>query len=147
KVNVETMMNNMNDVFHNSESMKKSAVDGEKNISGLISTFQTFETDFTDLTGTIQEVNGQSESITNLVELITDIADRTKLLSLNASIEAAHAGESGRGFSVVASEIGNLAEQSQSATKDITSTLFEMHTVISEATQEFERLLAYVNKN
>ena len=147
KVNVETMMNNMNDVFHNSESMKKSAVDGEKNISGLISTFQTFETDFKDLTGTIQEVNGQSESITNLVELITDIADRTKLLSLNASIEAAHAGESGRGFSVVASEIGNLAEQSQSATKDITSTLFEMHTVISEATQEFERLLAYVNKN
>src|SRR5699024_4274845 len=136
-----------NDVFRNSESMKTSAVDGEKHISSLISTFQTFETDFNDLTGTIQEVNEQSVSITKLVELITDISAQTKLLSLNASIEAAHAGESGKGFSVVAAEIGKLAEQSQSATKDITSTIFEMNDVISEATQEFEHLLEFVNRN
>ena len=96
---------------------------------------------------TIQEVNEQSVSITKLVELITDIAAQTKLLSLNASIEAAHAGESGKGFSIVAAEIGKLAEQSQSATKDITSTIFEMNDVISEATQEFEHLLEFVNRN
>lgn len=140
-------MRHMNQVFTSSELMEKQATDGEKNISNLIATFQTFETDFKKLTGTIQEVNDQSLSITKLVELIKDIADQTKLLSLNASIEAAHAGEAGRGFSVVANQIGKLAEQSQSATKEITNTIFEMQAITSNATKKFKNLLDYVNRN
>lgn len=57
----------------------------------------------------------------SIIELIDNITTQTSLLALNASIEAARAGEAGRGFSVVASEISNLATQTQDATVDITT--------------------------
>lgn len=67
----------------------------------------------------ISSTNDAITQIHKAVELILDIADQTKLLSLNASIEAAHAGESGKGFAVVAQEIKNLSEQSAQGAKAI----------------------------
>jgi methyl-accepting chemotaxis protein len=64
-----------------------------------------------------------SESLSEATELIREIADRTDLLAMNASIEAAHAGEAGRGFSVVADEIRKLAEQANSRAEDISGDL------------------------
>lgn len=65
------------------------------------------------------ELENSTKQMQSIVELINNVADQTALLALNASIEAARAGEAGRGFSVVASEISNLANQTQSATGDI----------------------------
>ncbi|WP_100012956.1 methyl-accepting chemotaxis protein [Lentibacillus sediminis] len=147
KNKIEMMMNNLDAVFNRSESMGASANLGEKKISELISTIKTFESDFNHLTETMKQVNHHSESVTKLVGLISGIADQTKLLSLNASIEAACAGEAGRGFAVVAKEIGKLAEQSSKATDEITGTITNTLTITTNATQEFETMLQKLNTN
>lgn len=71
-----------------------------------------------DLKLAMNEITAKSEAISNIIDMINDIADQTNLLSINASIEAAHVGDMGKGFGVVAIEIGKLAQQCAEAVKD-----------------------------
>ncbi len=81
----------------------------------------------TDIINAIQNLERKSSSISKIINVINEIADKTNLLSLNASIEAARAGEAGRGFEVVASEINKLAEQSKGSVKDIKRIIEEIN--------------------
>src|SRR6187401_490160 len=81
----------------------------------------------------IREMGKRSGEISTIVSTINLIAERTNLLSLNASIEAARAGDAGRGFAVVAEEIRNLANRAAQATADIAQIVGGLQAVIQEA--------------
>jgi len=87
----------------------------------------------TQSAGVIKEMGKRTGEIGGIVGTITLIAERTNLLSLNASIEAARAGEAGRGFAVVAEEIRNLANRAAQATSDIATIVRNLQEAVQEA--------------
>ena len=93
---------------------------------------------------TIKRLGESSQEIGNIVSLINDIADRTSILALNASIQAASAGEAGRGFAVVAEEVQRLAERSAESTKQIETLISGIQGEIGEAGTSMEKSIQYV---
>src|SRR5476649_573605 len=87
----------------------------------------------------IKRLGESSQEIGNIVELISDIAEQTNILALNASIQASMAGEAGRGFAVVADEVQRLAERAANATKQIEVLVRTIQTETNEAVVSMER--------
>ena len=112
---------------------------GRSDLARMEATMRQMQGAATSIADRLGTISTKAASITGIVTTITKVADQTNLLSLNASIEAAKAGEFGQGFGVVAREIRRLADQTAVATLDIEQTIKEMQFAVSSGVMSMEK--------
>lgn len=142
---VEEMAASMTQVSRNAEDSAKAARralemadNGDRSVRYTADAMKTIESAVLQTAEKMRTLGARSSEISEIINLINEIAAQTNLLALNAAIEAAHAGQAGLGFSVVADEIRKLAERSSRATKDVGNLIKAVQSEISEAVVAME---------
>nr|WP_246944985.1 methyl-accepting chemotaxis protein [Bacillus pinisoli] len=120
--------------------------EGRKSVDSSITQMNNIYTNVSELSAVIKGLGSRSNEIFLIVKVISDIAEQTNLLALNAAIEAARAGEHGKGFAVVASEVRKLAEQSAKSSKQITDLLTVIQDETYQAVASMEETTGEVNE-
>ncbi|PBP95197.1 methyl-accepting chemotaxis protein [Pseudomonas congelans] len=116
---VKDVARSTTDAAEMSQRVNNSTVQGKTEIDNTIGLIQGLSVQAEETSRIIDELKGESNSISSVLDVIRGVADQTNLLALNAAIEAARAGEQGRGFAVVADEVRNLAKKTQDSTVSI----------------------------
>ncbi|MGK9414979.1 methyl-accepting chemotaxis protein [Pseudomonas cedrina] len=121
------------------------AEDGRQQVEQAVSGMSAMVGEINDSTQSVADLAGQVREIGKVIDVIRGIADQTNLLALNAAIEAARAGEQGRGFAVVADEVRALAHRTQVSTVDIEKMIGEVQTGADEAVAAMNKSLTWAN--
>lgn len=150
---INTMAISMDEVTDNASESSKVAMQsvdiakkGGDAVKRTMEGMDTIREHIQETSKRIKRLGESSQEIGDIVELINDIAEQTNILALNASIQAAMAGEAGRGFAVVADEVQRLAERSASATKQIEALVKTIQADTNEAVISMEKSTAGVVK-
>ncbi|AQS08865.1 methyl-accepting chemotaxis protein McpB [Clostridium saccharobutylicum] len=116
---IEIMTKTLTDIQEKTNSINKTASEGNDNMSGLVLSVKSVDVTFKEFGEKLSLLGQNVNKVNEITNLIDSIAEQTNLLALNAAIEASRAGESGKGFAVVADEIRKLAEQSKNSADEI----------------------------
>ncbi|WP_415903925.1 methyl-accepting chemotaxis protein [Neptuniibacter sp. QD48_55] len=122
------------------------AEQGKNNISVMLEGISELVSDVQAASASSDELKHQAHSIEQIINIINEIAEQTNLLALNAAIEAARAGEQGRGFAVVADEVRTLAQRTQSSTSEIRNTIDSIQKQVEETANAMERCSGQAHK-
>jgi len=133
--------------FEESQTVRQSTEQGNEAVISVESAVGELSTAFSQASNTILNVADSSENIGTVINVINGIAEQTNLLALNAAIEAARAGEQGRGFAVVADEVRVLAQRTQQSTEEIKKVVEELQKNSHSAVQEMQQGRNQVDKS
>jgi methyl-accepting chemotaxis protein len=135
---LEHMASTAQQVSAASSETSQRAKDGNEAMNKAMKEIEKINISAKEVSGIINQLGERSQTIGQIVELISSIAGQTNLLALNAAIEAARAGEQGKGFAVVAEEVRKLAEQSSNAVKEIAPLIKMIQDDTTKAVQAME---------
>jgi methyl-accepting chemotaxis protein len=137
---------NVQTVAQSSSNLATSINDIMQRVNASLSIAARATTEANRTDKTVRSLVDATDRVTQILDLITDIASQTNLLALNATIEAARAGEAGKGFNVVANEVKNLANQTARATEDIASQIQTMQSISGEAAQAIKAIAEIIQE-
>jgi methyl-accepting chemotaxis protein len=123
---IKNVAENTDQAMQSTEEANKSVVHGREVVNETIDAIQRLASEMSNISNIIAELEEKSSTIGSVIDVINSIAEQTNLLALNAAIEAARAGEQGRGFAVVADEVRTLAQRTQSSTDEIRHMIEEL---------------------
>ena len=127
-----------------SQDTRKEALDGKKIVQKTKDCISRMAKEANNVEDGMKILREESENISHVVDLIKDVADQTNLLALNAAIEAARAGEAGRGFAVVADEVRKLAEKTMQATEEVNGNVANLQEKMNSSINQMEQTVELI---
>ena len=143
---VQEVARNASNAAAISDTARNTASDGQKILHEAMASISEVQTVSEQLRDDMNQLHDHTQNISKIMDVISDIADQTNLLALNAAIEAARAGEAGRGFAVVADEVRKLAEKTMNSTNDVSRAISAIQDSAQQSVDRMEQALQSVEK-